>query len=320
MDSLQIVKRAALPESLIMGVGAVFAGSGAAVLRGEIEIAQAIICLLFAIFTQLTANFLHRYNDVTHQYGASIDDNFYSETFRLDSAKLVTREGTIAMFIISMMLGITLLPMTAWWMIIPGALIYLLMFLTNGGPYPLFRSGIAPLPPFLLFGVFGVGFSAYAQVMYDNPDPQKWYYTAPMLFFALAYGVMAANVQLIFNFSSYQKDRENYKMSFTVKYGRKATIALVAVNGLLMIGLLSVFAFTQHVRQPALFLIGPAVCFIVNSLLAVWMNNPRINYRYLSKTAMVNAFILGLWILVICIILGDPDRSRLVYYPEQIMW
>lgn len=319
-NTFKIVKSTALPESLLMGVGAVTAGTAAAIFRGEGEMVQATICLLFAIFTQLTANFAHRYFDVTHQYGDSIDDNYYTQQFRMDNAKVVTREGTFAMLLLSVMLGLMILLFTTWWMIIPGLIIYLLIFVTNSGPWPLFRSWLSPLPPFLLFGIIGVSMTAYVQVMYDNPYIDEWYFISPMVFYAISVGFLAANVQLIHNYITADRDRENLKGSFAVTFGKTATIWTVFIFGVLMMVTMSVFAFTQHVRYPIIFLIAPAICFIVNCWITFRMDRDNSKLGRISKYAIYNVLLFGVLLLIMGLAMGDPDRSRLLLYPDQIRW
>lgn len=320
MDTFKIIKTTAMPESLMMGVGAVFAGTAAAIFRGEAEMVQATVCLLFAIFTQLAANFAHRYFDVTHQYGDSIDENFYTADFRLDNAKVLTREGTFGLMLISLTLGLTILTYTTWYMIIPGLLIYLLIYFTNSGPWPLFRTWLAPASTFLLFGAIGVSMTAWTQVMFDNPAVGEWYYVSPMVFFAAAYGFLAANVQFIHNYLTCDRDRENLKGSFAVTFGKKATVVMVFLNGVAMLTLMIIFAFTQHVRLPYVFLIVPAITFLHNCWIVFRMQKPMEGKYRVSRQAMLNVFAFGLLLFVICWILGDPDRSRLVYFPEQITW
>lgn len=320
MDTFKILKSTAMPESLIMGIGAVCAGTAAAIFRGEAEMVQATMCMLFAIFTQLAANFAHRYFDVTHQYGDSIDENFYTTDFRLDNAKMLTREGTFGLLLVSVTLGLGILTYTDWYMIIPGVLIYLLIYLTNSGPWPLFRTWLAPASTFLLFGAIGVSMTAWTQVMYDNPDVDAWYYVGPMVFFAIAYGFLAANVQLIHNYLTCDRDRENLKGSFSVTFGKKATEVTVFLNGLFMLAVMSVFAFTQHVRMPWVFMIVPALAFIANTIISCRMSKPGKGGARISRNAMLLVFLFGFLLFCICWILGDPDRSRLIYYPEKITW
>ena len=61
MDVFSFVKSKGNLVSVLMSAGTVLAGTAGAVVRGNMEILAASICLLFAVFTQLGANYRHAY-------------------------------------------------------------------------------------------------------------------------------------------------------------------------------------------------------------------------------------------------------------------
>lgn len=112
MDILQFMKRRADFQSLLLSAGTVVAGTAAAVVRGNMEVLAASVCLLFALSMQLGCNCYHSYLLMRR-----------SEPLpgRLDRVRneeqvlslRVLREGSFACLIISLMLGLTIMTMSA---------------------------------------------------------------------------------------------------------------------------------------------------------------------------------------------------------------
>lgn len=325
MPTENLLKRCARPDTLILSVGTVLAATAVARLRGEMEVLQGIFCLFFAVSTQLMANFAHRYFNLKHHYGANMDDRIYKRQLNPEIEEKVSCEGYKGMMLISVTIGLSIVSIfDGWWMLIVGALVYALSLLSNFGRQTIFRSALSPLVPFLLFGVIGVGGGTLVQTTYDNPNPFDWYYVGPALIVGIAMGFFASNVLLLHSYTNVESDRENNLQSFATRFGIKGCRILIFVNGTLAVAILTIFVFTQHLGEYSPLISSTLVCkclalipvlvgFLLNVMILTKTDNHGRNGIESTNLSMYNFLLVGFLMFVISFIIGDPDRSRVMF-------
>lgn len=317
MEIVSVLRKSARYDTLILSIGLTLAAIACARIRGEMEGLPASLCFLFAAFAQVGGNFAHRHYDAQYHYGEGIDD-------RLRGCGIHTNENTIRQItgiaaqgtlILSATVGLAMLMMSGWWTLVPAAIIYGLIYFNFGAPHPIYRTVWAPIVPFLCFGTIGIGAAAMMQIYHDNPDPFAWYYLSPCVFTSTAMGFLAANVQLVHGFNFIDRDRENLKQSFSVRFGRNATIATVFFFGIAYGVLTSIFAFTQYVRKPWIASLIALVPMLYTLWICIRMKRQKgDDPTDLNARLCMGAYLLaGLGAFIFSFCFGDPDRSRLMY-------
>ncbi|MCM1376900.1 MAG: prenyltransferase [Clostridium sp.] len=319
MKITQVLIKSLRPDTLLMSAGVVIAGTACALLRGESEWLPASLCFIYAVLIQAAGNLLHRHFDAANHYGETLDDRLYGTGIIGNVNDDIIRDasGKVAMglIILSATVGLGLLAMGGWWTLITAALVYSLTYLTYGGPMPIFRTVFSPLVPFLLFGIVGIGSSAMLQIQHDNPYGFEWYFVSPCIFTTIAMGFLAANIQLIHGYDYRDRDAENLKISFAVKFGRTATIGMVLFNAIAYMTLIAVFVFTQNVRYPWIASAVALVPFVMTIWAVIKMAKCR-HDNYSDTPARIAVYIYlisSVMMLTFAICFGDPDRSRLMF-------
>lgn len=177
------------PTSLLLSVGAVFAGLAASVKRGGVAVSPAILTLLFAILFQISGNLHYGYNRVLR----SIEEN-KAEQRGIDTVGFrILMVLSNAFFILAVSVGFPLLTYLRWWSLIYLAVVMALVYFYFGGPHPLVRTRWSTLVTFLLFGPVAVSGTALIQkTTLDN-----W---TPIVAYSIISGVLAANANIALQF------------------------------------------------------------------------------------------------------------------------
>lgn len=311
MNTINLLKKIIMPNSLWMSVGMMLAACAAANVRGEFKPLQAILCLLLALVMQLLANFSHRYYDAKYQYGENIDDGLYRRPGGMANVLALTKEGTTAMFIISLTVGLVVLAFAGWWAVGPGLLAYALIFGSNSGPRPLLRTPWGVIVPFIGFGILGVGTMAQIQICYLNPNPWNWWVMAPWVLGGGGMGFLAVNVQLLHNIAHRQTDEDIDKDTFTVNHGVKPTVWFMVINAVLSV--LPMLIFAIYLRAvSAWWSVYPPLLGAVGSLIVC-----ALAYRHPERAVSLSRWqifcycIVGLFFFIDSFIIGAPDRLQL---------
>lgn len=308
----EILSKTGRYPSLVMGCGATIAATACALLRGEMEWVPASICLLFALVTQLMGNFYYYYADASDGLGESIDDSIFSRNADTNLVKIICRASYMACLIISITLGLAMLTMAGWWTLVPAVIIYGLIYLNYTTPALLSARPYGFIIPFLLFGIISIGPAALLQVGHDNTNPFAWYYLAPIVFSSVAMGFLAANALLVYNYGHVKHDIENCRDTFTVKYGKPATRFLVGLFGVLYFALIAVFVFTQPIRSPWVSFCVALIPFAINCWVTYKLDDPNLSEGSclnLTRICMANYVLSAILMLIVSIVLGDPDKS-----------
>lgn len=318
VNVFDLVKRKANLPSLMLGAGSVLAGSGAAALRGNMDILPAILCLLFAIATQLAANLSHYYYMVNRYYDNMPRPKLHNPlTHGNLLAVRVLREASFACAIIAAMLGLVIMAMaeTVWWPLLFAVIIVGSNLLLTRGKHPLFGSPWSLIFTWNTFGPIAVLGTCYLQVQHGAAVNWGWYDNAPSIFLAVAIGFLACNVHLIYSYSMNQLDPGCNPNSIVTKWGKRAAEWLIFFNGLIPFVIMFFGVFYIVVPKAHLALVPMFLAFALNTYIALRLHKAQIGeMMHLSMLAKLNYLLTGITTLIIWLYIGAPDVSTTVFF------
>lgn len=316
MNNKALTKRAAHLPTLWMSVGVVFMGTAAAVIRGNMEVLPAILALLYAIFTQLAANFLHAYFEMGRYY-----DNIPRPRFNDGGRKghpyaiYLLKQFASGCFLLSFMAGLGLVSIGDSWfyILILGLVIYVIIALLNVGRHPLFSTIWSYVATFLLFGPIGVLGTALPQTQHESIGNMWSYYDfAPSLFLGPSLGMLALTVHCLFSYTAYRADADEHKDGMASRLSPNALPIMVFFNGVIMYCIVLWMMMSLHVYS---WLIGMTPAFIglmLNSYIAIMMKRSTVmGLSHLSRIAIANYALTGILSFFFFMMIAPPDDSHL---------
>ncbi|MDE5877793.1 MAG: prenyltransferase [Muribaculaceae bacterium] len=313
-----IVLQSINPRSLLMSIGAVFAGTASDSLRGNMEILPATLCLLFALFAQMAGNVIHHNFDFCHQVDHS-SGREYSPFKPTVTVGIMERLGQ-ALSLIALTIGLSLLTLTGWWGLVVGAVIVLLEWLANYGPYPLMRTPWALLITFILFGPVCVLGTSIVQSQYEATEPYSMFDLMPAFFLAGVMGLHALECHLQVIYFNYNQDRRALHNTFATRFGRPATRTVFAVCAFLSLVIMVIMGHVVsnlHSLSTTwlAFLIVPLISLGVNMYCLIRMPNAdEKEQRYLRTLIASKMAFAGIAIFIAFCIIGLPSDSHLNYF------
>ncbi|MBD5358623.1 MAG: prenyltransferase [Bacteroides sp.] len=299
-------------SSLMMGVGAVFAGMAAATLHGNAEYLPATLCLLFVIFMQLAGNYYYLYYDESKNCGTFIDSHI-QHTNPISVTML--REFSYGVMLLASMIGVTLAAMGGWWVFIIGIIIVVLSWFTCGGALPLLRTPFGLIPTFLLFGPLCVITTSLIQSAREAKEMLNWFDLTPAIYISVVMGLMAVNAYLLYGYSTIVTDLRNSKQSFANQSGRRITRTVFLINGLVYTTVSVFMCINLHLDLLALNLLPTIICFIID--IYIWWKMramPRYRLKELVPLGTLNMLIMGLLSFIIFELTGTPDDSTFTFF------
>ena len=213
-NSLSAWLLAVRPYSLGNSVILVLVGSAMAFADGRFRPETALLCLLFALLMQCTANLVNDLCDF--QRGADQPDRLGPD--RAFAKGYITpgamKGGILAFTLASCATGIGLLALSGWdWSLIAvGAACVIFAFFYTAGPWPLAYHGLGDVAVILFFGLVPVGFTYYIQT-------GAWSWDATVT--ALACGLVIDTMLMINNFRDREEDARCGKRTVVVALGAK---------------------------------------------------------------------------------------------------
>lgn len=299
-------------SSLMMGVGAVFAGMASAALHGNTEYLPATLCLLFVCFMQLAGNYYYLYYDELHHCGNSIDSHI-SNTQQMPANAL--KEFSFGVLLLAIMVGFTLASMGGWWIILMGIVVLLLSWISCGGSHPLLRTPYGIITTFLLFGPVCVITTSLIQSSYEATEMLNWFDIAPSIFMSVVIGLMAVNANLLYAYSTYLTDLKNSKQSFANQLGRKTTRVVFFINGIIYTAVSVFMCIDLDLDAYGFDMLPSTLCFIID--LYIWWKMrtmPRYRLKELVPLGTLNILIMGVLSFIIFEITGVPDDSKITFF------
>ncbi len=207
------------PRTLPAAVAPVIVGSALAWRAGAFSGTASLLCLAFALFVQIGANFANDYYDFVH--GADTHERV--GPVRAVAAGLVSpavmRRAMALAFGVAFAVGLTLIAWGGWWLVAVGVASIASALAYTGGPYPLGYHGLGDLFVFLFFGLVAVGVT-YAV--------QAGHLTAASVLAGAAMGALATNILLVNNYRDAATDAKAGKRTVVVRFGKRYALAQFA--------------------------------------------------------------------------------------------
>ena len=217
------------PYSLGNSVILVLIGSALAYADGGFRAVPAVLCLLFALSMQCTANLVNDLWDFLK--GADRPDRLGPDrAFAKGYITLgVMKAGIAAFTVAGCAVGLGILAYAhdylawgGWELVAVGALCVMFAYLYTAGPYPLAYHGLGDVAVLIFFGLVPVGFTYYVQTGTWN---------GAVTVAALACGLVIDTMLMINNFRDREEDARAGKRTIVV-----ATSAAVGRWGYLALG------------------------------------------------------------------------------------
>lgn len=200
------------PKTLPAAIAPVLLGSALALREGLFDLTPAVLCLLFAVILQITANFANDYYDGMR--GTDTLDRLGPT--RAVAAGLIKADHMRRAFWISAASGILVgSPLILWggWVLLPlGLLCAAAAIAYTGGPFPFAYNGLGEFFVFLFFGLVAVCGTVYVQT--GGIPGEAWW-------IAVGHGALASNLLVVNNYRDYAEDRRAQKKTLIVRFGPK---------------------------------------------------------------------------------------------------
>ncbi|MGP9722565.1 1,4-dihydroxy-2-naphthoate polyprenyltransferase [Corynebacterium sp. AOP40-9SA-29] len=239
----------ARPHTWANAVAPVLAGTAAAVYDGEASWIRAVLAGVVAMALIIGVNYANDYSD-----GIRGTDDDRTGPLRLTGSGLVPPErvkyAAFLCFAVAGVAGIVLSLMSAWWLILIGALCILGAWFYTGGKNPYGYRGLGEVAVFVFFGlvaVTGTEFTQSGQVSWVG------------LLLAVGVGSLSASVNLVNNLRDIPTDKEAGKTTLAVILGDRATrvlyVVLVAVSVVVTVAVsaVGIAALIALIAVPLLF-------------------------------------------------------------------
>lgn len=319
MSLINIIKRVAAIPTLWLGTGTVFAGSACASLHGNLEILPATICLLFAIFAQLNANYYSAYIEMRNSARGEVNVYLADGKDKIDNYYVaIIKECSTTAFILSLTCGMALLTISKvwYWELGVGVLVYGIVALQRFGRKPLGRTPWGLLATFLLFGPVGViGTSLIQSSKEAIGSIWSHYDLYPALFIAPAMGFLAVAVHLVFSYAGHRIEPRNKNFSIAAKLGLKGTQWCIFICGLFMLLLTVWMVMVVKLPVPLLAVIAPFIAFTLNTTVVFSLKNANAaKLRHLGKVSIANYALTGILLFVFFTWIASPDDSVMLIF------
>ncbi|MBS7377584.1 MAG: 1,4-dihydroxy-2-naphthoate octaprenyltransferase, partial [Paludibacteraceae bacterium] len=263
-----------------------------ALISGNFLFTPAILCLLFAITAQITANLANDYFDFKNGIDDKDRDGFKRVLTVGEISPNEMKIGTIISFILTSIIGCCLLFFGKWWMLPVGIIIVIFALAYSAGPYPLSHHGLGDIAVLIFFGIVPVTLTCYLL----NGNWSNLYLSLPT---SIASGLLAVNVLIVNNYRDVESDAKNNKRTTAVIFGReKLGIAYLASGIIAMLLLFPIWRIFSYYG-----LIIPIIYIFlhVNTWKQLIHNEGPILNGVLQKTAM-NMIIFTILFLAAAII------------------
>lgn len=177
---------------------------------GSFHWLPALLCLLFALLMQCTANLVNDLCDF--QKGADCPERLGPDrAFAKGFITLRAMKWGIAAFTVAgAAVGLTLLHYGGWELLLVGAACILFAYLYTAGPWPLAYHGLGDVAVILFFGVVPVGFTYYILA-------HDWTWEVTLA--GLACGLVIDTMLMVNNFRDRVEDAASGKRTIVVCLG-----------------------------------------------------------------------------------------------------
>ncbi|MDE7116076.1 MAG: hypothetical protein K2O56_06600 [Muribaculaceae bacterium] len=306
MTAFQILIKAAGLRTLWLGIASVVAGTAAAAAHGNLQPFPALACLLFAIFAQCASNVSHRYYYVKNGFVGNGEKNIMRADDIDRPVEYILKEGIQVFAILTATAGLAVLSMAGWWTLAVAALIAVVAFMNSIGLHPLSRSVYYPVATFLIFGPIAVVGTALVQSQHDAPDILCWWDLAPAVTMGMITGLMAVNSHVILGAMYYSQDALSSRTTFFGRYGKGATVTLLAVSTAVY-GVIGILApFWMNIDDGFVYMPVPLLSMAL-SFVMIWLLRKPGYCKTAWRLSLVNIVLFAVISLIIFYFIGYPE-------------
>lgn len=220
------------PKTLAAGSVPVIVASALAYSAGCFQLVPALLCLVFALLSQIASNFSNDYFD----YKNKTDDEMRLGPARAVSSGWIAPNymlvGTAIDIALACAFGLCLIYYGGWWLIAVGVVCVLSLLAYTAGPYPLSYHGLGDVFVLVFFGWVAVVFSYYVQAKV---------FCWQSLVAGTSVGLGAVNILILNNYRDYENDKASCKHTTIVLFGKKYGEYVYLINGFVAVGLCFLF-------------------------------------------------------------------------------
>ncbi len=308
-----MLARAAHTRMLLISLACVVAGTGAAALRGNMELLPATLCLIFAVLSQLSGSFWYCYNDMKARHEDLDDDDAQSDIDSIPKAT-VLREAAIGLLIMDAIIGLALLTMAGFWVLLVGAAVAVTVFFAFAGPRPAIRTPWGVLTTFILFGPIAVIGTTLTQSGHEANRLLNFYDVSPALYIAVVMGLMAVNCNITHNIFHIEHDGSYGRNTLPMKGRKGLAKALFFGNGVVWTVVIALLCVAQNLPDWWMYMSVPAIVLAVNCRLGFLLDNPKADSGKMQLAVNLNMLVMAVAILITSLFIGAPDDSALTIF------
>lgn len=203
--------QAARPKTLLVSMAPVVMSVAFASIYCKINWLSAVICLVFAVMSQILSNFVNDYSD-----GIKGADNERLGPQRMVASGLISpaqmRRGIIIWGVLTFILGCTLLYWGGWVLLPLGIIILLCALAYSAGPFPLSRHALGDVAVVLFYGMAPVVLTFFIQTGFVNSQ---------IIIAGLAIGIISNNLLIVNNYRDTEQDFKNGKKTTVTMFGKR---------------------------------------------------------------------------------------------------
>ncbi len=273
-NGIQAWLLAARPKTLSGAVAPVLVGVAAAYADGRFLWLPALLCLLFALLMQVTANFVNDYVDFLHHRDQ--DDRLGPK--RACAQGWITpeamRAGILRSTVLSCLCGLPLVLWGGWLMVLVGVLCVAFCFLYSTS---LSEKGYGDLLVLLFFGLVPVCVTYYLQT---------GTVTFSVVLYSLSMGLVTDSLLIVNNYRDIRQDAASGKRTLVVLMGADASRWLYLLVGLVSLALVLLVLLPLGKGWLTLLLLPYLLVHLRNHRLMVTINAGSELNRVLGLTGM----------------------------------
>ncbi len=315
MKQTAFIIKAAMPETLFIGVSSVCAGAALAVMESkvlgmEFNVIPLVLCLIFAVAAQLSANFIFVHNDLQNYYGSSDTEVLSNRLRRKEEPELYSRSQMLGgvSILFALTIGVVLISYSGLWAFLVGAILVILIYLAVQGPMPLLLTPFGLLVYYIVAGPLGVSGTFLMEFHDSSFTVLNWFDMVPVILMGVAMGFPAATARVAMEYEQYRQSLRIHRTSVVTELGRKGARILVLINGFAMWGTFWWMTDSSTYIYTWVDMIMPTIALIGN--IGVWYRmakySPNSEGIKPAKLALINIMVLGLGTLLIYCFGGAP--------------
>lgn len=231
MSIVKIWVEAMRLRTLPVSAAGVVAAIGLARLSGPVRMAPALLCLLFAILSQIASNFANEYYDFRDGLDRPGRDGPRRGVTEGDISPRAMLAATFMTLGSACASGLALIIWSGWWLIPVGIVIVAGALAYSTGPYPLSRHGLGELTVLFFFGIIPVNLTYRILT---------GFWSAGAMAGSIAIGLFGAMVLMANNYRDAEADRAVGKRTIAVIFGRRAVAVMYLIAGIAATAILCV--------------------------------------------------------------------------------